>query len=636
MTETSHILENALAKHQNGQVDEARKLYEQVLAMGDNAEAFHWLGILELQSGAASTAVELLTKASKIDSTNAQLLANLGNACFAASQPNKAVEAYSESLLLNPASPETLASLGNLLLATEEPQQAIINYEKALQLNPQLAEVWRGLATALLARGEHGRALDAIGRAEQEHARSGQPITLPLLFTRGNVLIGAGLTEQALACFQTAVDRAPKFAQAHISLGGAHRVLGNFEVAIEHCRKAIALEPVDSKGYYALGLVQLDQGDLAHAKASFECTLEYDSANGRAHRLIASLTRHTAEHPHIHRMRQALTVDGLSSEQSTHLHYGLGKALEDAALYEDAYAHIQQANHLHRQQTTYTIDYDVKWMAQTRRVFTEDFLVRHKPDTNTLSGFPRPIFVVGMPRSGTSLIEQILASHPDVYGAGELDWIERCTEDAFRESGPTLGGIEKLMQLETGGKESLRKIGKAYLSRIAALAPNSRFVVDKMPANFLQVGLIRCALPDAVIVHARRHPMATCWSIYKNYLGAQGHAYSFDQTELGHYYQLYRQLMSHWDDVVGEGIHHVDYEALVSDQETVSRRLVAHCGLGWDKACLDFHTNKRPVRTLSAAQVRQPMYADALAQWEHYSTHLEPLTQALGDGLLTT
>ena len=305
-------------------------------------------------------------------------------------------------------------------------------------------------------------------------------------------------------------------------------------------------------------------------------------------------------------------VENLPVEEQIHLHFALGKALADIREYEQSFRHQLQANALQRQQFTYDEIGAHTKIDRIRSAFTPEVM-----QSLTGVGDPSslPVFIVGMPRSGTSLIEQILASHPRVFGAGELDLLGQLVIAG------TSNGITR---------DWVQTLGPRYLSGIRALAPPRDRITDKMPSNFLFVGLIHIALPNARIIHARRNPVDTCLSCFsKLFAGEQQFAY--DLGELGRYYRAYDRLMAHWRDVLPEGrMLEVDYEEVVADLEVQARRIIGYCGLEWNDACLEFHKTERAVRTASVMQVRQPIYRSSIGRWRPYARMLTPLLDALG------
>ena len=319
---------------------------------------------------------------------------------------------------------------------------------------------------------------------------------------------------------------------------------------------------------------------------------------------------------------------GSEAEDAMHLHFALGKALEDHGKYAESFAHYAAGAAIRRSQVTYDADATTLRVQNYEQVFGPDLLTRAPCDCDSFA----PIFIVGLPRSGSTLVEQILASHSAVEGTFELPDIGHMVEELTRKAAERAGDRypQMLERLDCAG---LRILGEAYLerTRIHRKRGAPRFI-DKMPNNFMHVGLIHLILPQARIIDARRHPLGACFSAYKQHF-AQGHAFSYDLTELGRYYRDYIDLMTHFDAVLPGRVHRVVYEDLVMSPEVQIRRLLEFCDLPFESGCLTFHTTQRPVRTVSSEQVRRPLYRDALERWRHYEPWLGPLKSALGTAL---
>jgi hypothetical protein len=313
----------------------------------------------------------------------------------------------------------------------------------------------------------------------------------------------------------------------------------------------------------------------------------------------------------------------LSIADQTHLHFALAKAYESLAQPETAFRHLLDANRLKRQQLVYDEAGTLGIMNRLRDLIDSDFIRTHEGggDPSAL-----PIFIVGMTRSGTTLIEQILASHPQVFGAGELQLFDQMA-GAIRNLLPGVPAFPEMMQGMSA--EHFRLLAALYLDGIGRHAPGALRITDKMTVNFLFVGLIHLVLPNATIIHAVRDPIDTCVSCFSVHF-TKAHEHTYDLAELGRYHRHYQALMAHWHQVLPPGrIMDVRYEELVGDPEGVARRIVDHCGLAWDPRCLDFHRNGRPVRTASATQVRKPIYKDSVARWRKYEAFLGPLLAEL-------
>lgn len=399
--------------------------------------------------------------------------------------------------------------------------------------------------------------------------------------------VEAGLYEDAEKYYRLAIDNAPQFVAAYFNLANMLRNNGDFNEAINLYRQAIALDPSYSKSFYALSLSK----------------------------------KFLAGDPDLDVMEKTRFGRRLSEQQQVYLLFAMSKAYDDMGDYDRAFEALAAANRLKRSEYIYSVDEHKRLFENIKRVCDKGLMQR-------LSGCgvasSRPVFIVGMPRSGTTLVEQIVSSHPAVYGVGEIDDLEEVLLAAVAAAS-SAGFPDAILALSCNG---VTAAAEAYDTRLAAYADSSRYVVNKMPGNFMHVGMIRLMFPEAIIFHCRRDPVDTCFSIYRQYFSGQ-HQYAYDLEELGAYYRLYEDLMSYWQELFPGLIHDVSYEALVSDQEGETRRLIDLLGLSWDDACLDFQNNERAVKTVSVAQVREPIYSRSISGWLRYESHLEPLCKAL-------
>jgi len=358
-------------------------------------------------------------------------------------------------------------------------------------------------------------------------------------------------------------------------------------------------------------------GRADDAMAAYDRALAAFPASAAAWFGRADLKKFTPDDPDLARMELLLASGGIERHGNlAFLRYALAKAWLDAGDIESGFHHLDSGSRMVRATLGWDADAADRQMAATAQIFTPALLAGSR------GGIPSdlPVFVLGMPRSGTTLIEQILASHPSVHGAGELATLGRLANGiGFPGAVPRLSA------------EDFTALGRRYLDRVEPLAAGKSRVVDKMPGNFLFAGLIRLILPNARIIHCRRDPVDTCLSCYmKLFSGEQG--FTYDLTELGRFHQGYQRLMAHWRDVLPpENFIEVDYESVVEDLEGQARRLIAFCGLDWNPSCLDFHQNTRAVRTASVTQVRQPIYKSSVGRWRRYQDHLGPLLAALGE-----
>ena len=433
--------------------------------------------------------------------------------------------------------------------------------------------------------------------------------------------------EESLAHYLKAEEIEPNTAQTLFNMGAAYNALGNRDKEIETYQKLVAAHPDHAHGLNNLGLALAAIGDLDGARDCYIRAIDLDSELVDAHQNLSGLKTYTKDDPHLDQLETlARQTSQQAFEKEHYIWFSVGKAREDTGQYEAAFDAYARGNAIHRQ----TIDYDEstsdRAVARILEEFTGD-LFADWPHQGCQDD--TPIFILGMPRSGTTLIEQVLASHSSVYGGDELKFLLLVSEEARLKK----GAQEMVDLVRTLTPDEKARMGQSYLDRARALSADARFITDKMPFNYYLVGLIPLILPNAKIIHSRRHPLDICFSNFAR-LFNEGQAFSYDLAELGREYVRYDQLMTHWHKVLPDGlILDVQYEDMVSDIDAQARRLIDFCGLAWEDQVLDFHKNKRAVTTASAAQVRKPIYASSVARWQRFEKHLGPLKEALGDCL---
>lgn len=441
----------------------------------------------------------------------------------------------------------------------------------------------------------------------------------------GTCLLGSKRLDEAVEQFRLAVAKKPDFADAYKNLGGALLGLDRVDEAVAFGEKALSIQPDLASAHFHNGVALEAVGRLVEARSSLEMAVKLAPKSGRFHQSLAEIKRYEAGDAHLAEM-QALAGDmaSLPEEEQMFLHFALGKALMDIGEHGRAFRHLLEGNALKRRHVQYNEQKSLSSLDRVRSVFTPKFMRSYEGEG---VGSELPIFVLGMPRSGTTLIEQILASHPDVHGGGERPDFENALTSICTSKSNDIAAYPDCIRTLT--KSKLQELGSRYLTSLRKIAPGASRITDKLPDNFRLVGLIHLALPNARIIHVRRDPIDTCLSCFtKVFSGELSYTYSLE--ELGRYYQAYRKLMAYWREVLpGEAMLEVDYEAVVADIEGQARRLVAYCGLVWNDRCVDFHRTKRPIRTASAAQVRQPIYSSSVGRWRPYRDLLGPLFEVL-------
>lgn len=572
------------------------------------------LGIILQESGKLEASLDCLEKVVALQPDSAEAHNNLANTYKRLGRLRQAEAAYRHALALHPNYAEAHSNLAFLLSEIGQYDAAIEAGRQAIDINPQLVAAYLNLAEAETARSRQDQALawiDALLAFAPQHANG--------LAARAQILSKTGHLDAALDFAQQAVAAAPESATAHHTLGQTLQVLGRHQEALAAFDRAISLPgTVAEDALVARAVTLLEAGDKDDAIAAFERALTTFPGSTKVMAARVDTKTYTAQDADIAAMEAALqrTVKPSISEQ-TALHFALGKAYLDIGDSDQAFAHMHRGNAIKRTTFQYDATATANWLGQIGASFTLA-LMQQLSGAGVASELP--VFVIGMPRSGTTLVEQILASHPSIHGAGELTTLRLAIERA----GAYPGNVAQL------DPAALTRIGTEYLEHVTRLAPGATRLVDKMPANFLYAGLIPLILPGARIIHCRRDPIDTCLSCYsKNFVGEQQFAYSLD--ELGQFHRAYQALMAQLKEILpADRFIEVDYEAVVNDLEGQARRLIDFIGLPWDDACLAFHQTRRVVRTASVAQVRQPIYKTSSGRWRKHQAHLGPLLDALG------
>jgi tetratricopeptide (TPR) repeat protein len=491
-------------------------------------------------------------------------------------------------LLRHPNEPEALRLMGETLLRLGRYPDAEVLLAHCLALDPGQDGARFSYAEALF---RQQKAVQAIPLAEQLLAKKpDDPAYLNLLAACFG-LVGEDAKVSEIYARLTAVY--PRQPRIWLNYGHALRTVGKSRDAVDAYRRSIALDPGLGDAHWSLANLKI---------VAF--TSEDEAA-----------------------MRIQLARTDLGTEDRLHLHYALGKALEDRGDYAASFEQYRQGAKLRHDGTGYDAGENTALTRRSQEFFTPAFFTER---SSAGAPSPAPIFVVGLPRSGSTLVEQILASHSAVEGTRELPDIGFLARDLGWMNGT---GQDYPAKLATLDRKALAALGQSFLDMTQVHRKTQRpFFIDKMPNNFQHIGLIHLILPHAKIIDVRRHPLGACFSAFKQHF-AQGQSFSYDLSDLGHYYRDYVALLGHFDAVLPGRIHRVIYEDLVDDTETQVRRLLEHCGLAFEEACLNFHQTARAVRTVSSEQVRRPIFRDGVNQWRHYEPWLAPLKEALGPAL---
>lgn len=541
------------------------------------------LGLDRLRHGRLDEAAHLLAQAATANKDSADARIHLAAALTGLKRPEEAVRHCETALSIRSSDPDAHNNLGVALHALGRNEEAAAHYRQALALRPQYPEALNNL---------------------------------------GNAVLALGHPEQAAEYYKGALEIRPRYANAHNNLGNAFLAVDRFEDAVREYEAALTIRPIYPEALNNMGDALRALGNIAQAVAAYSKAISLSPTRATFYWNIAHLKRFQADDVEFTAMKQlACRIHRLTTDDQVQLHFALGKAYSDLGDRDRSFSHLMSGNALQRRQIHYDEHETLRRFDRIREVFAPERL-RQLQGCGHPS--PVPVFIVGMPRAGTTLIEQILASHPHVFGAGELLELEKLASGIrgadgrpFPEAVPTISG------------EEMRRLGAAYLSVVRAKAPHAARVTDKLPGNFLFVGLIHLMLPNARIIHARRDPRDTALSCF-SLLFPKGQEHTYDLAELGRYIRAYERLMDHWNSLLPDSVMlEVQYENLVQDLEAESKRIISHCRLPWDDSCLGFHRTKRPVKTASAAQVRMPIYRTSIGRWREYRDFLEPLLRVL-------
>ena len=492
--------------------------------------------------------------------------------------------AYRNILKANADHVHALVGLATVAIDRNAPDDADRLLARAMGVSPNMSHVHRALARLAMSRSRYDEAEASALRATTLNPEQAECWT-----TLGTVQAWGLKQAEAVDSFERALAIDPKAARVRLSLGHVHKALGNSQASIDAYRGAVTANPALGEAWWSL----------------------------------ADLKTYRFADDEVEAIKGTLDQGDLTTRDRAAAHFALGKAYEDRGVADTAFDHYRQGNDLRRQQEAFKTDRFVEQCGNLRKAFASVSAA-----ALGTAARPRPIFVVGLPRSGSTLVDQILSSHSRVQGTMELPHVLGYVRELERGRDGYPGCIARMTPRD------LAALGERYLEETSAYRGDAAYFVDKMPNNFLHVGLIAAMLPDAIFVDSRRHPLACCFSIYKQNF-ARGQVFGYGLDSLAVYYRNYVTLMRHWQVVLPGRVHRVIYERLVDDTDGETRRLLAHCDLPFEPGCLRFFESDRVVRTASAQQVRQPIYQGAKSQWRQFETQLAPLAEALGDALDT-
>jgi len=664
---------------------EAVACSQQALQQDDSiVEAHMSLGNALSSLGKHEEAIASYLTATRLQPGHQIAWSRLGAAQLRLNDVNGAMKSLNRALSLNPNDVHAKVYLARILISREQFKEAIKQLQPILMAHPNIPEVWAALLIACTRSGASddwlafceqvtslhpgsGQAWLGLGYA-LEHRQAGEQALESYLKAidlapelhdawsrKGVICAMLERYDEALESFREALTRGSEAPVTHCGYGSMLRRRGIFEKSEKHCRIATEKAPDWPAGYCELGRVLIDQGRLDEAKSAYQQALNLDAHSEDGAACLAQVYERMAKPEQAYevirpflergntgsqivcvfgklsgsagkqeealaRINETLKDNHLGTQQKIDLHFRAAEVLDGQKNYDKAIGHYNQANTL--KPVSFDSRRHTRFINDMISLFSQGMLARQPQVT---SESDRPVFIVGMPRSGTSLVEQILACHDQIYGAGELMEIGNAVaEIGFRIDMP----VPSVAQVESLSQDVLNRIALGYLAKLDSSSSGEARVTDKMPGNYMWLGLIQLLFPGARIIHVRRNSLDTCLSCYfTDFNGVHDHAYSLDN--LGHYYCEYNKLMMHWKNVLSIPLLEVDYESLVANAESVSRTMIEFCGLQWDPKVLDFHKSDRLANTTSYLQVKQPIYSSSVGRWNKYEKHLSLLRNAL-------
>jgi tetratricopeptide (TPR) repeat protein len=600
-----------------GHLDEAEKLLLELTQRRPGA-AETWLLLASLQGRQARYAdvVKSCCRALKSEPHHATAYSLLGNAYIALGRTQEAIEHLEQAAHLAPRDPGVLNNLGSALYMVGRFDEAANRYQAALRTSPDNAQVHFGLGNCRLAQR---RWFDALACYQQAYNK--MPDNYDVNMSMGKANVNVGELREAYACFKRAERLAVNPAEALLETARVLEYQGSLAEALVHVKQSLKHQPNNVNARAKRAQISYKMGDLETAYQDVQVLVDQELITPEVVLSWGEMCQHFGDCTEVLARANTLVDDKrIGGDDATSLHYLLGRLLDRKGDYDAAFEHYAQANTLLPR----------NFSREGHSKLLETLIAAYSRDTIPAlvrSGCQdqRPVFILGMPRSGTSLIEQILASHAQVFGAGELIYIQNLAGELFRGHELKLGAY-----LSSVTAHQLERLVKRYLALVGKEAGTATRITDKMPTNFLWLGLIAQMFPRARVIHCLRDPRDTCLSIYFQ-LFTQAHPYASDLGDLAFYYRGYERMMAHWHAVLDLPMLEVRYEQLVADQEGITRTMLDFLDLPWDDNCLTFHQSKRITATASWDQVRQPVYTHSLHRWRNYQAHIGPLIDEFGD-----
>ena len=591
------------ALQDQGKLAEAIEAYQEALSLKpDYAEAYNNMGNTLKEQNELEESIEAYKKALSLKPDYAEAYNNMSNTLKDQGKLEEAIEVYKKALYLKPDYAEAYNNMGNALKSQGKLKAAIEAYDKALSINPDYAEVYNNIGNALQEQCKLGGAIEAFNKALSLKSNYAEAY-----YNMGNALQEQGKLEEAIEAFNKTISLKPDCAEAYNNMGTTLQELGKLAEAMDAFNKALSLKPDYAETYNNMGTTLKDQGKLEEAIEAYNKALSLKPDYAEAYRNHSNLHTYTVNDEYFAKMQALFLNPNIRAEKRCYLSFSLSKAFEDLNEVSQQFTYLEMGNKLRKKMLAYDIRQDIYLFNQLKKSYPSiaKAALQSVGKKNELT----PIFIIGMPRSGTTLVEQIVSSHSKVTGAGELGYVSKLGKSIAN------GTIEP-------NAEMISDFRQRYIEALKNRSDNRSIVTDKMPHNFRYLGLIFSAFPDAIVIHVNREPAATCWSNYKHYFSTKELGYSYDLDDVVTYFCLYKDLMRFWQEYYGDRIYNLNYDKLTINQEDETRMLIQYIGLEWEDCCLFPHNNKRSVRTASQQQVRKKVYQGSSQAWRKFEPYL--------------
>ena len=568
-----------------------------------------------------------------IDFPNSAILFNIRGACFKVSNNlEKAVESFKKAVTLKPDFYEAFYNLGVIEKQLGQIDSALKNYKKAIEIKPSYPDAHNNLGNIFLQLREYDEAINHF-----EWAVAFKPDFFEAYNNLGLAQRELDQINKSIDNFKKAISLNPEYTPAYLNLGQALKDLGQTQDAIQNFKNLLIVKPNFDQAFLSLGVAYKELGQIDNAIKSFESSIKVNPNLAVAYFNLGSINQYAFSEKDLSKMKSLLSDNTISQSDRINLCFTLAQINENSGNKDDFFKFLHEGNRLRKDLLSYSIDTAIQNNLTIRKIFSSPSIIKNKIDYND-NRLKRPIFIVGMPRSGSTLVEQILSSHTKVYGAGEIQVLrkilnpilfEYINEDVSSASTQIGETTLKLSETKNFPKEAFISIREQYLDTFSNFNFSEKIFTDKSLMNFHFIGFIFQSFPNAKIIHLKRDARAICWSIYKNNLPQKGIGFGNNIEDLTKFYGLYTKLMSFWHDLFPGKIYDLTYENLTKNQEIETKNLLEYCELEWDENCLNFHKSKREVKTASAMQVRKKMYQGSSEAWREYEDYLKPLLKSL-------